>query len=244
MTDHYYIGTSGWSYADWKGVFYPLGLPDNEQLIYYSQQFNTVELNSSFYHVPSAKTVARWVEITPADFLFSYKASRYLTHIKKLSDYQDDLKILFNSLENFQNKLGPILFQLPPKWPLNRERFNSFLHALPSDYQYTFEFRDKSWLCNETYDLLKKFKVTLCFYDFQGFRAPYEVLSDFIYLRLHGPLTIPYEGHYQKSDLLQYAKQIQIWSKEKNAIFCYFDNTKKVAAPQDAKQLFTFIHHN
>ncbi len=224
MSEHYFIGTSGWSYAQWEGIFYPPNLPMSEQLIYYSQQFNSVELNSSFYHVPSAKNVMHWSEITPPDFIFSCKASRYLTHIKKLSDYQKGLKNLFSSLQHFQHKLGPILFQLPPKWSLNLERLNLFLKALPGGYQYTFEFRDRSWLCNETFDLLKKFKVALCFYDYRGFQAPYEVLSDFIYLRLHGPFETPYQGHYSGQSLQQYANRIIDWSRGRSNIFCYFDN--------------------
>ncbi len=241
MESTYYIGTSGWTYEGWKGLFYPSDLPDAERLIYYSQHFNTVELNSSFYHLPRAKTVTHWAEITPANFIFSCKASRYLTHIKKLSDYQNGLKNLFNSLENLHEKLGPILFQLPPKWALNLERLSLFLSALPTDYQYTFEFRDRSWLCNETFDLLKKFHIALCFYDFRGYQAPYEVLSDFIYLRLHGPLETPYEGHYPNHSLLQYAKHMHDWSKSESKIFCYFDNDQKVAAPQDAKQLIKLL---
>lgn len=151
-----HIGTSGWVYKGWKEVFYPKSLAEKDELTYYSSIFNTVELNSSFYRIPTPKSITKWKETTPDKFIFSCKASRYLTHIKMLKDVQDSVNYLLQVLEGLEEKLGPILFQLPPYWPYNLERLEQFIKVLPESFDYTFEFRNKSWLRQEVYDLLKK----------------------------------------------------------------------------------------
>jgi len=232
-----YIGTSGWSYKGWKDNFYPPKLADTEMLAYYSKIFDSVELNSSFYHLPTKSTIAKWVNNTPKNFIFSCKASRYLTHIKKLSDYQSGITNLFSVLDGFGHKIGPILFQLPPRWSLNIERLEQFITALPSSYHYTFEFRDQSWLCPPVFDLLSKHQMALCFYDYKGFQAPEIITSSFLYFRLHGPDLEPYKGHYGKAALNELAKKMNKWSDKVNTIYCYFDNDQKVCAPYDANYL-------
>ncbi len=138
----------------------------------YADNFETVELNNSFYSLTDIKDINNWLEKTPRQFIFSCKASRYITHMKKLKDPQEGIKNLMNALAPFGKKLGPILFQLPPNWHVNPQRLEEFIKALPKKHQYTFEFRDRSWLCDEIYQLLKAHRVALCFYDYKGYRSP------------------------------------------------------------------------
>ena len=235
------IGTSGWSYQGWKGKFYPNSLPEKEMLAYYASIFGTVELNSSFYRMPTAKAILKWKENTPDDFIFSCKASRYLTHVKRLKDTRESVDYLFETLTGLGKKLGPILFQLPPNWSLNLERLEQFVRTLPTSFHCTFEFRNKSWLCKEVYDLLTQYNIALCFYDYKGYQCPEIITSDFIYMRLHGPHYEPYFGNYKEAILLNYAEKMKHWGKKVKKIFCYFDNDEKVAAPHDAQLLRQFV---
>ncbi|PWY55108.1 DUF72 domain-containing protein [Legionella qingyii] len=232
-----HIGTSGWVYKGWKEIFYPKSLAEKDELAYYTSIFNSVELNSSFYRIPTPKSITKWKETTPNQFIFSCKASRYLTHIKMLKEVQDSTLYLLQVLAGLEEKLGPILFQLPPYWPLNLERLEQFIKTLPESFHYTFEFRNKSWLCQEVYDLLAKNNIALCFYDYKGYQCPEIITSDFIYLRLHGPHLEPYTGHYEEKALLNYACKFAKWHKQVKKIFCYLDNDQKVVAPHDAQVL-------
>ncbi|KTD64914.1 hypothetical protein Lsan_0907 [Legionella santicrucis] len=235
------IGTSEWVYQGWKKIFYPPSLPDKDMLGYYASIFNSVELNNSFYRMPTAKNILKWRENTPEDFIFSCKASRFITHIKKLDEVQDQIHYLFRTLEGLEKKLGPVLFQLPPYWPLDFERLDQFIKELPKSFHITFEFRNKSWLCQRVYDLLLKNNIALCFYDYKGFQCPEIITSDFIYLRLHGPHLQPYSGHYKEESLLNYVHKFKVWNKLVKKIFCYFDNDEKVIAPHDAQLLKKLI---
>ncbi|STY29975.1 Protein of uncharacterised function DUF72 [Legionella wadsworthii] len=236
-----HIGTSGWVYEGWKEIFYPKSLAAKNELTYYASIFNTVELNSSFYRVPSIKSVEKWKEMTPGQFIFSCKASRFLTHVKMLKDAQESVNYLLQVLEKFDEKLGPILFQLPPYWPMNSKRLEIFINLLPDSFQYTFEFRNKTWLCDEIYNLLAKNNIALCFYDYRGYQCPEIITSDFIYIRLHGPNPQPYYGHYEERTLLNYAQKFAHWQKQVKRIFCYLDNDQKAVAPHDAQQLAHLI---
>ncbi|MCW8408187.1 DUF72 domain-containing protein [Legionella sp. PATHC035] len=231
------IGTSGWVFKGWKEIFYPKSVAEKDELAYYANVFNTVEINSSFYHVPSAKSIAKWRETTPEQFIFSCKASRYLTHVKMLKDVQDSVHYLLQVIEGLEEKLGPVLFQLPPYWPFNLERLEQFVKALPESFHYTFEFRNKTWLRQEVYDLLAQYNIALCFYDFKGYQCPEIITSDFIYLRLHGPHLDAYLGHYEQKTLLSYAHKFAKWQQEVKQIFCYLDNDQKAVAPSDAQEL-------
>ena len=153
-SENIHIGTSGWHYPDWVGPFYPRGMKEAEFLPYYARRLSTVEINNTFYHLPTHETLIRWRDETPEDFLFTCKASRYLTHMKKLKDPKESIERFFESVTVLEHKLGPILFQLPPRWRMNVSRLEAFLIALPTGFRYAFEFRDASWFDEEIYQLL------------------------------------------------------------------------------------------
>lgn len=232
-----HVGTSGWNFDSWAGDFYPDGLRKSDLLPEYARHFSTVEVNNSFYNLPSTKTARSWKDEAPDKFLFSCKASRYITHMKKLKDPDEGIDKMLHALEPLGDKLGPILFQLPPNWRMNAERLEAFLEKLPKGHRYTFEFRDTSWHCQETYDLLEKHNVALCFYDYEKYQSPEHSTADFVYIRLHGPEETAYSGSYDGRTLAGYARKINRWRDEGKDVFCYFDNDEKACAPHDAEKL-------
>jgi uncharacterized protein YecE (DUF72 family) len=231
-----YIGTSGWQYDHWQEPFYPEDLPKSRFLEFYAEHFQTVEINNSFYQLPSAETLTHWREATPPEFRFSVKASRYITHMKKLKDPAEPVSNFLKRVELLADKLGPILFQLPPNWHFNRERLSSFLEVLPGDFKYTFELRDPSWLNPDAYELLATHNAAFCIYEFNGRLSPKEITADFIYIRLHGP-DGPYQGRYDISVLAGWAGALSTWSSQGRQIYCYFDNDQAGYAVQNALQL-------
>jgi len=232
-----YIGTSGFSYSHWENnVFYPKGLAKAKQLEYYSQHFETVELNNPFYHLPPPKTFAGWYQRTPKDFLFTTKASRYITHIKKLKEVKEPWQRFINNAKELRQKLGPILFQLPPGWQANPKRLEKFLKILPSKYQYSFEFRHQSWFAPEIYQLLKKHQVALCLADSSRWPCQEEITADFIYLRFHGAGSL-YSSKYTAQELKNWAKKIKKWQKQTKEIFVYFNNDYGGYAIKNAQTL-------
>jgi len=233
---HIHIGTSGWSYEHWQGYFYPKGLAADQRLAYYQRHFHTVEINSSFYRLPSPSVLARWRESVPDDFVFAVKASRYITHMKKLRDPRRTLKQFMNRMESLYGKLGPILFQLPPRWHFNADRLALFLKVLPRGYRYAIEFRDPSWFNSRIYKLLAEHAVAFCIFDLNKMLSPVEVTADFVYMRLHGP-NGPYRGQYDDRVLATWADKIRHWRREGREIFCYFDNDEAAYAVQDAMRL-------
>ena len=236
-----HVGTSGWNFDSWAGDFYPEGLRKSDLLPEYARRFSTVEVNNSFYNLPSSKTTQSWKDEAPDNFLFSCKASRYITHMKKLKDPDEGIDKVLHALEPLGDKLGPILFQLPPNWRVNTERLSAFLEKLPKEHRYTFEFRDTSWHCQEIYDLLEKHNVALCFYDYEKYQSPEASTADFIYIRLHGPEETAYSGAYDGRTLAGYARKINRWREEGKDVFCYFDNDEKACAPHDAEKLLASL---
>lgn len=234
-----FIGTSGWNYKHWKGIFYPEGLKDADEFAYYQKFFKTVEINSSFYHLPKAETFANWRKKTPKDFLFSVKGSRYITHNKKLITDDDSVEHFLDQASKLKEKLGPILFQLPPGWKLNLARLEEFLSKLPKRYRYTFELRNHTWFDPQVYDLLKKYNCALCIYDLEYFFSPVEVTADFVYIRFHGPET-KYAGNYTSAFLKSWAKKILKWRDEGLDVFVYFDNDQNAYAVGNAKKLLEY----
>lgn len=162
MSARTYIGTSGWHYDHWKGPFYPSSLREEAFLQYYAGSFGTAEVNNSFYRLPERKTLLRWRSAVPEDLVFSVKASRYLTHMKKLNDAKEPLERLFGRVDALGDKLGPMRFQLPPKWRSNPERLEGFLEALPKGQRYAFEFRERSWFDEKNYELLRSHGSSFC----------------------------------------------------------------------------------
>jgi len=232
-----HIGTSGWQYAHWKGPFYPEHLSNDEWLGYYSSCFHTVEINHSFYRLPEKKTLRRWKESVPAGFIFSFKANRYITHMKKLKDPKDSLARMLDVVDSLGEALGPILFQLPPRWTFNAERFSSFLEVLPRRFRYAFEFRDPSWLAPGVYNALCEAGAAFCIYEIGGRKSPRKVTGDFVYIRLHGPEKEPYRGRYPKNTLVGWAGAVSTWIAGGKEVFCYFDNDEAGYAAEDAARL-------
>ena len=230
-----YIGTSGWSYEHWKENFYPQGLKSNLWLNFYSKAFSTVEVNTTFYHLPLGTTVQKWNKQVSPEFKFSIKASRYITHQKRLKDCHESLALFFHSLEALKSKVDVILFQLPPTLRFDLERLSQFLVNLHDDYRYVFEFRHPSWFIDETYALLKKNKIALCITDLNGKLSPEVITSDITYIRLHGPHKA-YQGSYGSRKLKTWKKKIENWSTTVS-VYCYFDNDEKGYAIEDAKSL-------
>jgi uncharacterized protein YecE (DUF72 family) len=242
MSDKFpiYIGTSGWQYGHWSGQFYPSNLPKEKYLEYYAQHLQSVEVNSSFYGLPEPEVARNWREKTPPGFIFSVKASRYLTHMKKLKDPQKPLFNFLESIQELKGKLGPVLFQLPPNWNFNAERLVNFLEILPSGYRYAFEFRDSSWFNSWVYEALRNQHAAFCIYDLNGQVSPKEITSDFVYVRLHGPLD-PYEGKYGTQALAVWVGQISTWSSLGKDIYCYFNNDMAGYAVQNALELKSMV---
>jgi uncharacterized protein YecE (DUF72 family) len=231
-----HIGTSGWHYDHWRGPFYPENLIPKEYLKFYQQKFHTVEINNSFYQLPSVKTLSDWRETVPAGFIFAVKGSRYITHMKKLKDPSQSVTPLLERIQSLGERLGPILFQLPPRWHFNAERLRAFLEALPRDYRYALEFRDPSWLNQEACRLLREHGAAFCIYEIAGRISPKEVTADFVYIRLHGPGEA-YQGRYDRQTLAGWAEAFSAWVAQGKVVFCYFDNDEAGYAAQNALEL-------
>ena len=218
------IGCSGWNYQDWRERVYPKGCPPSRWLPYYATLFDTVEVNSTFYRLASPKAVATWVEQTPPDFLFTLKASRYLTHIKRLSDLGQGIRRYYDSVEPLVGnpKLGPVLWQLPENFHRDDERLASALEALPEG-RHCFEFRHKSWFADDVYELLREHGVALVIGDHpeRPFQT-YEMTADWTFVRFHYGKR-GRRGNYSETELETWAERIAGWRK-KVEVLAYFNN--------------------
>jgi uncharacterized protein YecE (DUF72 family) len=230
------IGTSGWSYRHWKGPFYPGDLPAERYLPFYAGRFPTVEINSTFYRLPEERTLAQWRDCVPDGFVFAVKGSGFITHRKKLRDPLSTLPPFFARIAALRDKLGPVLFQLPPRWGFDPERFTAFLRALSGDFRYVFEFRDPGWFTPSTREELIRRRAAFCIYDLGGRLSPEEVTADFAYVRLHGPAG-PYRGLYDAGALAGWARKARAWSAEGKRVYCYFNNDQEGFAARNALQL-------
>jgi uncharacterized protein YecE (DUF72 family) len=235
------IGTSGWSYRHWKGPFYPENIPNSKMLPFYFQKLSTVEINSSFYHLPLKKTFENWRACSPDDFVFAVKASRFITHVKKLTDPVKALERFFERASGLGEKIGPVLFQLPPGLKMDPERLRIFLGLLPTNGRYSFEFRNPGWFHPEMYSLLSEFRTAFCVYELSGLISPMEITADFIYLRLHGPAG-KYQGRYSMEQLGVWHERFEQWAQQSLDVFCYFDNDENGFAALNALELRRLIH--
>ena len=229
----YYIGTSGWSYPHWVGPFYPPGISPAGFLQYYLGFFNSVELNNTFYRLPQKSSVERWGRMAPDPFLYSVKGSRYITHMKRLRDTSESMDLFLNSVQPLGGHLGPLLFQLPKNFKLDLQRLKEFLVRLTGKYRYVFEFRDPSWFTDSVFSLLEDQGAGICIYDIEGRQSPIEVTTDFVYVRLHGPLKA-YQGSYSDSQLREWAFFIRDMRLAGRDCFLYFDNDQDGHAPLNA----------
>ena len=205
-------------------------------LDYYLRFFDTVEVNNSFYRLPRPGMLSSWRDATPPEFVFAVKASRFLTHNKKLKDPENALQNFLPRAEELKEKLGPILFQLPPKWRCNAERLEKFLEALPKTHQYAFEFREASWHCDDVLKVLRRHNAAYCIYELAGFITQNEITADWTYIRLHGPGG-KYQGSYSDEALLRWSELIHGWAGRLNAVYLYFDNDQGGYAAENAIRL-------
>jgi uncharacterized protein YecE (DUF72 family) len=231
------IGTSGWHYDSWRGPFYPTGLPIKLQLQYYASQFQTAELNGVFYRMPTPKAARSWKEQTGKDFVFTWKASKFITHWKRLSAKSaNSLELMEDRLSLLGDKVGSVLFQLPPNFQADADRLSNFTRMLSPKRRYSFEFRHSSWYSPQIMRLLAKENISLCISDHHDAPAPWKRTADFVYIRGHGPGG-RYKGHYTRNALAAWAKRIRAWKAQGHDVFVFFDNDQKSAAPIDALKL-------
>jgi uncharacterized protein YecE (DUF72 family) len=181
--------------------------------------------------------VAEWRDTVPEGFRFAVKASRYITHMKKLKDPADSVARFFERAEGLGDRLGPVLFQLPPNWRANPERLDAFLAGLPSGPGYVFEFRDPSWFDDAVRDVLARHNAAFCIYDLAGEQSPLTVTADFVYVRLHGPAETAYQGSYSDEALAEWAQRFRAWRDAGRDVYCFFDNDEAGYAALDAQRL-------
>ena len=217
------VGTSGWHYDHWRGRFYPSDLCRDEWLDYYMQHFDTVEINNTFYHLPREKTMVNWHDKAPAGFVYAVKASRYITHVKKLKDPAESIQRFFDLVDLLGHTLGPILYQLPPGLHKDLDRLDAFIKCLPKRDHAVFEFRHQSWHEQDTFDLLSRRGVALCVHDMAGSAPPRIVTGQMAYVRFHGP-SGRYAGNYTDAMLTNWADWIKEQTKNVRAVYAYFNN--------------------
>jgi uncharacterized protein YecE (DUF72 family) len=240
-----HIGTSGWSYPDWKGLFYPRELKSTDWLAYYASKFKTLEINSSFYHLPKKNVVENWVNKVPNDFLFCPKMSRYLTHIQKLQEPKNILEKFFDAFEPMQGQIGLILLQLPPSVVFDYDIVVNLFAILKEKYcdnTFAIEARHKSWLAQESIDLMIKYDIAFVISQ-SGVGFPYAefVTSHNVYLRFHGPQKL-YDSSYTANELKRFAALINNWMKERHQVWAFFNNCYHTYAIQNAFTLETSLN--
>ena len=234
------IGCSGWQYRHWRGTFYPPDLPQARWFAYYGARFNTVEVNNTFYRLPDASTFKAWKSKAPAGFLYSIKASRFLTHMKKMKDASEPVDRLFGRARVLGAALGPILYQLPTGWKVDIDRLRAFLRTIPARRRHTIEFRDPSWYTADVFSLLSRHRVTCCVHDMAGSATGQILVGPFVYLRLHGPAK--YSGRYPERTLADWASWLAGQIRSGRDVFVYFNNDARGDAPHDAVRLREFVN--
>jgi uncharacterized protein YecE (DUF72 family) len=230
-----HIGCSGWAYRDWIGPFYPKGTRSKDLLAFYASQFETTEINASFYRLPSAKAVEAWTAQTPCGFCFAWKVSRYITHNRRLRDCEESVDLVWRRMSLLGDKRGPALVQTPPSLHRDDARLARFLGMTPKG-RWVFEFRHPSWYERPVLDLLADHDAALCVSDHHHAPAPWETTASFVYVRGHGPGG-RYKGRYPASVLDDWARRIAAWRRGGKDVYAYFDNDIKSAAPADAALL-------
>jgi uncharacterized protein YecE (DUF72 family) len=240
-----WIGTSGWSYKHWEnGKFYPPELRPPEYLAFLARSFPTVEINYSYYQLPPRKTFELWHRKAPPGFVFAVKASRYLTHMKKLKDPEEPLERLLGNASGLESNFGPLLFQFPRRWDLDLERLAAFFEALRKypAHRYAFEFRHKSWLVPEAYELLRANTAALCLPIGWGIPLAIELTADWTYIRFHGGERSHF---FEDDELAPWAARIRQWRAEGVDSYSYFNNDTlwqgRPAAIDNARRLSEMV---
>lgn len=223
-----HVGTSGYSYKEWKGTFYPKDLPAKEMLRYYGERFRTVEINNTFYRMPKASVLEGWASEVPADFKFVLKASQRITHMQRLKGTDDSLSYLIEVAGALKERLGPLLFQLPPNFKKDAPRLSDFLTSLPSHRRAAFEFRHASWFEEEVFDLLRKHQVALCIAEAENdLEVPFIPTANWGYVRLRLP-------DYSDADLKSWLKRVQ--QQDWQDAFIFFKHEDEGKGPAMAKR--------
>lgn len=236
----YFIGTSGWHYDDWRGIFYPEKLPKAKWLEFYSGHFPTLELNNTFYRPPSESAFNKWYESSPPDFTFAVKVSRYITHIKRIKDCAAEVRNFMSRVVLMKEKLGPLLYQLPPGLHRDDARLASFLAILPRNFKHAIEFRHESWFNEEVFDILRKYSVGLCIFDMPSLTSPIIATADFVYIRFHGKDSL-YSSRYSNEDMADWAVRIARLAGNLESVYIYFNNDIAGYALQNAATLRDYL---
>jgi uncharacterized protein YecE (DUF72 family) len=230
------VGTSGWSYPHWRGLFYAADVRAGDELRTYCQSFDTVEINLSFYRLPMPQMVATWHDTTPPGFTFAWKAAKYITHRLKLRDAAEPVVNVVRRAVLLQTKLGPILFQCSPSLKCDLAALGEFLELLPRPLRFAFEFRHASWFADEVYELLARHGCALAIADTPKYPIAFELTADFAYMRLHGHQAL-YQSSYSGEELSEWARMIREWSEGGRDVYVYFDNDFLANAPRNALAL-------
>jgi len=225
---HFYLGTSGYSYKEWKGNFYPDDLPDKQMLRFYGERFRSVEINNTFYRMPKESVLEAWAAEVPADFKFVLKAPQRITHIQRLKESADSVSYLLKVAGALKERLGPLLFQLPPYLKKDLPRLAEFLKLLPADRRSAFEFRHESWFDEEVFGLLREHQAALCIAEAEdGVEVPFVSTADWGYLRLRRP-------DYGDAELKTWAKRVR--EQDWREAFIYFKHEEEGKGPEMAKR--------
>lgn len=235
-----YIGTSGWSYKSWDKAFYPREIPKGRQFEFYVTQFPTVEINNTFYRLPTLDAVRGWRDKAPPGFVYAVKGSRFITHMKKITNLDGALKKYFERIQPLQKRTGAVLWQLPPFLKKDSARLENFLKILPKNYRHAVEFRHASWLDEEIFSVLSKYRAAHVSLSSKGMPMNLTVTTDFIYIRFHG-LEGGAAHDYTRSELEPWAAYIRECTKNGNAVYAYFNNDINVRAPENAKMLMLLV---
>jgi uncharacterized protein YecE (DUF72 family) len=231
-----WIGTSGWSYKGWASAFYPADWPKSDHLGFYATQFPTVEINATFYRLPTIQAVENWRRKAPAGFVFAVKGSRYITHIKRMKGAKQGLEKYFERIEHLAERLGPILWQLPPTLKKDPDQLKAFLRELPAHRQHAIEFRHPSWIDEQTFALLHNYKAALVWISSRAMPVNFTVTADFVYLRFHG-LEHGAAHDYTRAELDPWASQLRKCARAGKPAFVYFNNDWNARAPANARTL-------
>ncbi|MFW2830151.1 DUF72 domain-containing protein [Sphingomonas sp. ID0503] len=227
------IGCSGWIYPHWRGRFYPADLPQRCWFDHYARHFDTVEINNSFYRLPKLETFAKWRDLAPEGFRYAVKANRFLTQAKKLKDCAEPLERNLTPVRALGDALGPVLYQLPPRFRANLERLESFLMLLPRDMTHVFEFREQSWMDPTVLALLERYGAGFCTHDMPGLDVPRWTSGTVAYVRFHGAAG-KYHGRYGQPALQDWAEWMEAQARTGRTVWAYFNNDVEGQAIEDA----------
>ena len=235
-----HVGCSGWVYKHWRGILYPEGLPQKRWFERYAEDFDTVEINASFYRLPLASTFDGWRDKAPDGFRYAVKVSRFITHLKKLVGVDDAVQEFANLVRRLGHSLGPLLYQLPPSLKLDLPRLEAFLRTIPTDLANVFEFRNSDWYVPETYALLERYGASFCVHDMRGSATERIAVGPVAYVRFHGGVG-KYLGRYSDDALLGWSNWVAEQSRQGRSVWCYFNNDIHGHAIHDAQTLKSMV---